>query len=128
VPPAAAPLVWPRVAQLVLDAVEATDLMTFWEIAEAVRDGRMLLWLALDHGELLAVATTELHRTEHSLVCQITSCAGRLGDELHQLLGGIEDYARAEGCRCVRLMGRRGWARKLKEHYVQRHVMLERQL
>lgn len=109
-------------------AVEATDLVAFAEIRDAVLAGRALMWLALDNNRLLAVATTELRRTEHSLVCVITSCAGHLGDELHRLLGGIEDFARAEGCNKVRLTGRRGWARKLKEHYVQKHVMLERQL
>jgi hypothetical protein len=109
-------------------AVEATDLVAFAEIRDAVLAGRALMWLALDNNRLLAVATTELRRTEHSLVCVITSCAGHLGDELHRLLGGIEDFARAEGCDYVRLFGRRGWARKLKDHYVQRHVVLERQL
>jgi len=128
VPPTAASIVWPRVEQLVRAAVEATDLGTLAEIANDVLVGRMLLWLALDNNELLAVATTELRRTEHSLVCVITSCAGRLGGDLHQLLAGIENFARAEGCSCVRLFGRRGWARKLKAHYVQRHVVLERQL
>ena len=120
---------WQYAELYVRDAVEATDLITVAEIKDAVLDGRSLLWLAFDsQQDIIAVATTELRRTEHSLVCVITSCAGCLGDELHQLLAGIEDYARAEGCSCVRLMGRRGWARRLKAHYVQRHVVLERQL
>lgn len=128
VPPDAARLVWPRAEYLVRAAVEATDLATFAEIKDGVLTGRSLLWLAILRHQLLAVATTELRRTEHSLVCVITSCAGRLGDELHGLLGGIENYARAEGCKYVRLTGRRGWARRLRAHYVQTYVMLERRL
>ena len=127
-PPYATSIVWPRVEHFVRAAVEATDLAAFADIAYAVLAGRSLLWLALDGRELFAVATTELQRTEHSLVCVITACAGRLGGELHRLLKGIEDYARAEGCDYVRLFGRRGWVRKLKAHYVQRHVVLERKL
>ena len=119
---------WTRARPLVRWAVDATDLCRLSEIEQAVLDGRSLLWLALENNELMAVATTELCRTEHSLVCIISSCAGRLGGELHQLLDGIEDYARAERCNYVRLFGRRGWSRKLKGRYVQRHVVLERRL
>ena len=39
----------------------------------------------------------------------------------------IEAYAKAEGCACVRIYGRKGWARVLKDYQVEQ-IVLERQL
>jgi hypothetical protein len=60
-------------------------------------------------------------------VCVLTACGG---DDMRRwlgLLGGIEDYAKAEGCSRVRIFGRKGWVRVL-EHYRIRNVILEREL
>jgi hypothetical protein len=43
------------------------------------------------------------------------------------LIAGIEDYAKAEGCRCVRIIGRRGWARVLPG-YEQTFAIIDKRL
>jgi hypothetical protein len=43
------------------------------------------------------------------------------------LLAGIETYARAAGCACVRIMGRKGWARALPTYRTTR-IVLEKEL
>ena len=43
------------------------------------------------------------------------------------LLAGIETYASAAGCACVRIMGRKGWARALPTYRTTR-IVLEKEL
>ena len=43
------------------------------------------------------------------------------------LLGKIEEFARAEGCKSTRIMGRKGWARVLPSYQVKR-IVLEKDL
>ena len=43
------------------------------------------------------------------------------------LLGALERYARAEGCKAMRIFGRRGWERLLPD-YKPARVLLEKEL
>lgn len=118
---------WPRVSPLLRAAYLRTDLSHTEELAADVLFGRAVLWVAMRGGAIEAAAVTKLDRTDRHLVCVITACgggnmAGWLGH-----LAVIEHWARGEGCAKVRVFGRKGWVRKLKDYHVS-NVVLERGL
>lgn len=90
-----------------------------------------MLWLAVgverSNLGILAAASTRLQRTDASKVCVVTACAGNGMPRWLGLLGRIEEFARDEGCNCVRIYGRKGWLRAL-DGYEQRHVILDKEL
>jgi hypothetical protein len=119
--------IWPHVVELIHGAVKRTNLSHTLDIDDDVLHGHGLLWLACDGPKILAAMTTSLVSTDRDKVCILTACAGEEMDLWLPLLGKIEAYAKAEGCACVRIYGRKGWARVLKDYRVEQ-VVLERQL
>ncbi len=119
--------VWPHVAHLIHSAVKRTNLSHTLDIELEVLHGKGLLWLAWDGRTIKAAATTALIKTDAELVCVLTACGGEEMGLWIPLLPMIEKYAKAEGCACMRIYGRRGWARVLPDYTVE-HVILERTL
>jgi hypothetical protein len=123
-------LIWPEVAPRLRRAILRTGLSAFADVERDVLDGRALLWLALsgDREEVAidAVATTRLEQTDAGKVCVIVACEGRGRYRWLPLIGGIESYAKAEGCRSVRIFGRKGWLRTL-DSYRQTHVIIQKE-
>jgi hypothetical protein len=73
-----------------------------------------------------------LAATEWRKVCEIIACGGKgmrspRGQGWLHLIEKIEDYARAEGCSTVRVVGRKGWKRMLTD-YRARRVILEKEI
>lgn len=106
--------IWRSVALLLKQAIAKTGLAQFVTIERDILDGRSLLWIAWNGAGVEAVASTSLQQTDAGKVCVITACAGAGIARWLPLIGGIEAYAKAEGCYCVRIFGRRGWSRILK--------------
>ncbi|QOG22041.1 hypothetical protein [Bradyrhizobium sp. SEMIA] len=119
--------IWPLVAPLILRAIVRTGLSAFAAIERDILDGTSLLWVAWSGSTIEAVASTSLEQTEAGKVCVITACAGVGIARWLSLIGGIEAYAEAEGCRCVRIFGRKGWARVL-EGYEETHAIIDKRL
>jgi hypothetical protein len=119
--------VWPAVRHLITRAVLRTNLSHSSDIEYDTLHGDGLLWLAWDGRTVKAAATTVLTETDAGTVCILTACGGEDMAQWLPLLAKIEDYARAEGCGCVRIYGRKGWARVLPDYRVE-HVILERSL
>lgn len=126
VPPADVSKVWPLARQLIKTAIERTNLSEFSDIEAQVLSGDQLLWLALsDHVE--AAATTHLVKTGGKPVLIVTACSGHQRERWLALRHRVEAYAKAEGCSCVRLYGRKGWERELKDYRVE-YVIMEKVL
>jgi hypothetical protein len=127
IPPDRVHLVWPRVAGLIEAAMRRGDLSSFAGVQAAVSGGHALLWVAWDGDEIAAAAVTELHQTEWRKVCVIVACGGSERERWLELIEPIEEFARAEGCGAMRIMGRKGWARVLPKYRIRR-VVLEKEL
>ncbi len=119
--------IWPHVSHLIHAAVKRTNLNHTLDIELEVLHGKGLLWLAWDGSAIKAAATTALIRTDADLVCVLTACGGEEMNLWLPLLPMIEQYARDEGCACMRIYGRKGWARVLPDYTIE-HVILERSL
>lgn len=118
---------WPHVAPLIAKAIKRTNLSHSADVEYDTLHGDGLLWLAVDGKTILAAATTVLVETDADKVCILTACAGVKMAQWLPLLRKIEAYASNEGCACVRMYGRKGWARVLADYHVE-HVILERPL
>ncbi len=119
--------IWPLTAPLLRLAIVKTGLSEFATIERDVLDGRSLLWVAWNGSGIEAAASTSLQRTDAGKVCVITACAGAGMRDWLPLIRGIEAYARAEGCRCVRIFGRKGWLRVL-DGYEQTYAIIDKRL
>lgn len=117
---------WPFARPLIEKAVKRTNLSRWADQEESILRGDQLLWLAHTGDAIQSAATTHLTKGEDGRpICTITACGGENMDQWLPLIEGIEKYARAEGCSCVRIFGRKGWSRVL-EKYTTEHVVLER--
>ena len=74
-----------------------------------------------------AAVATILINSEIGKVCIITVCGGSDMKRWLPLIGLIEAYAKREGCKRVRIYGRKGWLRVLKG-YEEKHVIMDRAL
>ncbi|WP_349643342.1 hypothetical protein [Bradyrhizobium japonicum] len=117
--------IWPLTAPLLKQAIVKTGLSAFATIERDILDGTALLWVAWNGSVIEAAASTSLQQTDAGKVCIITACAGTGVRRWLPLIGGIEAYAQAEGCRCVRIVGRKGWARVL-EGYEQSYAIIDK--
>lgn len=118
--------IWAQARPFIKAAIERTGLSEFEDIERDVISGDQLLWLALsDHIE--AAATTQLIKTSGKPVLVVTACSGADRARWLPLFAKIEKYGKDEGCKCVRIYGRKGWERVLNNYRVE-HVILERQL
>lgn len=130
VDPAKAPEMWPHIEALLRKAHTRTGFALFSDLQRDILTGRSLVWLAWNGESIEAAAATELHPTDGGLVCAIRACGGSDDADIKQwlpLLERIEQFAKAEGCARMRLVGRKGWLRVL-EDYREKHVVLEKEL
>jgi hypothetical protein len=117
---------WPHVRDKIRAAVERTGLCSFADIESDVLTGMQLVWIAWNGSEIMAAATTQLVKP-YDKVCVLTACSGYDREQWLPLFKQIEDYAKAEGCRTMRIFGRKGWERVLDGYRVE-HVILEKGL
>ena len=119
--------VWPIAGPLLKQAIAKTALSAFATIERDILNGTSLLWVAWNGSNIEAAASTSLQLTEAGKVCVITACAGAGMTRWLSLIDGIEAYAEAEECRCVRIYGRKGWARVL-DGYEQTYTVIDKHL
>jgi hypothetical protein len=117
--------VWRLVRGPLQSAMDRTQLGSIEELESDVLEGRQLLWLAIARGDIFAVATTHLVKPGEDKVCVLTACAGHHRETWLPLFAFIEEYARAEGAKKMRIFGRKGWERVLDGYHVE-HVVLEK--
>ncbi|QPF93782.1 hypothetical protein [Bradyrhizobium commune] len=119
--------IWPAVAPLLKRAIVRTGLSAFAAIEHDILDGSSLLWVAWNGRAIEAAASTSLQQTDAGKVCVVTACAGAGMTRWLPLIHDIEVYAEVEGCRFVRIFGRRGWARVL-DGYKETYAIIDRRL
>lgn len=125
VPPEQVDLCW-HVVRPMIDAAyaEADEIMPA-ELQDHLREGKLLLWVSVDDGEITGTLITALLRQRSGLACKLVACGGR-GGEWTSRCARIEAYARDEGCGKVFAEGRVGWPRVLPGYKTKRVVMEKR--
>jgi hypothetical protein len=118
--------IWPFARPLIKSAIDRTGLSDFDEIERDVLAGNQLLWVALS-GTIEAAATTKLVNVGSHKICILVACGGKQRKRWLPLFERIENYARSEGCRAMRIIGRKGWQRVLSGYNVE-NIILEKAL
>lgn len=128
VDPARAHEVWPKVSGLIYAAMKrGGEPSAFGKVETDTLAGRALIWIAWDGEQIKAVAVTDLALIEGRKLCTIVACGGSNRAGWINLILPIEEFAKAEGCHAMRIIGRRGWARVLPT-YRTRQITLEKEL
>lgn len=127
VPPDKVKALWPVVGAFIQSAMERGRLTDVEAVTAALDKGALLLWVAWDGFAIQAAAVTELSQVNGERFCTIVACGGKDRHQWMPLLADLEQYARAESCKAMRIMGRKGWVRVLKDYSVTR-VILEKEL
>ena len=115
--------IWPHFRDRIERAISKVGVSEFAPIEKDILSGRSLLWLAYDGLIVHAAAVTELADN----ICTIVACGGENLPQFLPLLSDLEQFARNEGCKAVRIVGRKGWVRILKD-YKTKAIILERPL
>lgn len=119
--------IWPHVEPLLKTAMLRAGEMTMADMLARLQDRRLLLWLVWDGTEIVSALVTELAETISGKVCVIVAMGGKGRERWLHLTSQLEEFARAEGCRAMRLYGRRGWKRVMRD-YRETRVILEKDL
>lgn len=115
--------VWPRCKLFIEKAFTRLPLSDFAVLEEDILEKQALLWLVCDDRSIRMAIVTRLYKNH----CEISACGGSHLKESIHLLARIEQYARDEGVKSIRITGRKGWGRILPD-YKQRAVILEKEL
>ena len=117
---------WPHVVGFFSAATDRCGDWTIETLREQVDTGA-LLWVVHDGETVRAAAVTRLLKeARQGLTCHIVACGGAGGDWPSRI-ATLESYAAEEGCRAVRLDGRKGWSRVFPD-YGTAWVTLEKRL
>jgi hypothetical protein len=119
--------IWPHVSPLLKAACFRTQLNAFADIETDILSGRGLLWVAWNGRTVESAAATVLINSEIGKVCIITACGGSDMKRWLPLIEQIESYARDEGCKRVRIYGRKGWLHVL-DGYQEKHVIMDKEV
>ena len=111
---------WPHFRAGIKVAIDRVGITPFESIERDVLNGHKLLWLAYEDPVIHAAAVTQIWDD----VCEIVACAGKDLKKFIPRIKDLEDYARSENCRAMRLVGRKGWTRVLKQ-YDTKAIILE---
>jgi|SRR5271157_316988 len=126
--------VWPHVKHFIERAlIRGHSDYTLDYVYRKLKHREALLWLVMDPTKqhLKAAGTTEIVGmiVSHRRVCVITTYGGTVVSAWQKLLARIENYARDEKCELIRLYGREGWKRFLRDDgYVEPWIALEKRL
>jgi hypothetical protein len=118
---------WPLAAPF-LDKAANAGVMQGTEdwLGDCLHD-RAQLWVVWDDDKCDGAGLTQLVETPQGRLCIIARFGATTGSQWLATLPVLEQWAKSQGCVCVRLYGRVGWAEKLKD-YALKGVILDRKL
>ena len=129
VPPARAQEFWPLARRYVYAAMDRVGLQSARGVEDDVLSGRKLIWLAVEADKVRGAIVTALVSKDAERILEIVALGADVSAARPHLalIERLEDYARAEGCAAVRIIGRRGWSRALGGYRV-RALIMEKEL
>ena len=119
--------VWPLVSDYIAASVVRSGVGSSAAIRDLVFAGGALLWVVIEAEQISTAIVTQVGISDTGKICEIVACGGRGTLEDLSLLPEIENYARNQDCRVMRIIGRKGWMRALPD-YKETRVVLEKEL
>lgn len=97
------------------------------DIRSDLKAGTKQLWGLQCGPSIVGVVVTRVAQSPRGSVCEIYIACGESHGGLFLVLDEIERWAKSVGCSRVRLSGRKGWLRVLKQ-YEQTGIQMEKEL
>lgn len=110
---------WPLAEPWLALALERTEKLDLPTVLWACQQGDAQLWVAWDvvGRESLGALVTELADHPTGLrVARVLCLGGARFEEWAFRIRVLEEWARAEGCRALELVGRKGWGRVFPDY------------
>lgn len=123
------PVAWPMVEELIANACNNSGLYWPLEIKKELEAGNHQLWVAWARDRIRACLVTTLEASQRAAWLRGILCSGEDPDDWMEHLETIEQWALAQGCSMIHLMGRPGFERWLKPMgYRKTHTLMEKRL
>jgi hypothetical protein len=123
VDPVQVPKIWPHVSHMIARAMERGGMGRFEDVEHDVLTANAYLWLAIEGSSVLASAVTKVTAEKDHRLCTIVACGGHDWEHWGALIEGLENYARAEGCKRSEICGRPGWLKRLPDYRLAKIVI-----
>lgn len=117
--------VWPEVAPILIRAIRVYNEHSLEEIFESLLLRERQLWIS-GREKIGCVLITRILNGHEKKTCLIELYAGN-GIESMKFFDDIETWAKNLGCNHMRLSGRKGWQRLLKDYDLKK-IILEKEL
>lgn len=107
---------WPVVSEYLTPAVEMARELDVAGVLSMLRQDELKLWIAWDIeiGEIVAAATTMFQHHASKQVLTIGHFGGDTFTGVSHLLPKIQEWAKKQGCKSVRVYGRNAWVKQLR--------------
>ncbi len=118
---------WPRVADLVRQALERGEgSYAEGDVALHCIGGAWKLWMVENEFNVTAICITEIVNFPRKRKCLLRYLAGSM-EAIEPHIPAVEDYARREGCQVFEGYARRGFVRRMPD-WTERQVIMQKEL
>ena len=119
---------WPEYAHH-LERLERKGLILAEAVRADLKAADKQLWGYQHEGRVLGIAITSVIDTPRGKAVEVYGAAGTesVHGQIDQIMAEIERWAAALGCTRVRILGRKGWLRRL-HGYRQTGIIIEKDL
>ncbi len=128
-PPENVEQLWPVAAPMLARAIEYTDGETsIPRVAHEVASLSKQLWFVVPRngGPPIASGVTSLKKKDDgTIIAEIELFSGDNMDTWFDQKEVFEQWARDEGCKKIRIISRRGWAKPLKDYKITHYIMVK---
>lgn len=109
-------------------ALEQSDNeLTLEETLSDIADHKRQLWLIKSDGVFIAGVVTQIYSYPSLKIGEITLASGSDYASWNHYTDMIEPWFKEKGCQIIQVVGRRGWARQLKEKgFSERYTILRK--
>jgi len=120
---------WPLFAHHLERFERETSAYNAADLKEDLKLARKQLWGYQSGQEITGVTVTHVMESPRGRVCEIVAACGTetIKGQIDEVFAAIEEWARAVGCTRIRILGRRGWKRRLKD-FTEVGIILEREI
>lgn len=107
---------WSEIQPILTRALEAAQEYDLESVLRGLSDGGFQLWAVLDdNNRIESVAFTTIQQYPRKKVCTLVAGAGAGLRKWRKAFDIIDAWSIEQGCDAFRVIGRRGWARQLKD-------------
>jgi hypothetical protein len=108
--PEQVPLIWPEVKDYIDSALIENGHLILQDVYDSLLLNQYQLWTPISE-EIEAAIVTTIYDVRGVKNCTFIACGGKSMDKWVSLIPQIEEWAKENGCRFLKIYGRRGWAK-----------------